>query len=109
MGVGAGHQYASLIGCITLIGILYTFTKIEIWIDRINRVHVYKITCPYREHVFEHFEALMKQHKLNFKRGAQCRHHQTVTATWESEGPKKGHDAFIHLILNDITVEKFEF
>jgi putative Mg2+ transporter-C (MgtC) family protein len=109
MGVGAGHQYASLIGCITLIGILYTFTKIEVWIDVINRAHTYKITCPYRENVFEHFEALMKQHKLRFIRGPQCRHNQTVTGTWESEGSKKGHDAFIHQILNDITVEKFEF
>ena len=109
MGVGAGHQYASLIGCITLIGILYTFTKIEVWLDRINRVHTYKITCPYRDNIFEHYEALMKQHKLRFIRGAQCRDNQTVTATWESEGSKQGHDAFIHQILNDITVQKFEF
>lgn len=109
MGVGAGHQYAALIGCIVLVGILYTFTKIEIWIDRINCAHTYKVTCPYREKVFEHFEALMKQHKLKFVRGPQSRDNQTVSATWEAEGAKKDHNAFIHLILNDVTVQKFEF
>lgn len=109
MGVGAGHQYASLLGCITLIGILYTFTKIETWIDRVNRVHTYKITCPYRENIFEHFEDMMKQHKLSFIRGAQCRDKQTVTATWEAEGRKEAHNAFIHKMLNDVTIEKFEF
>ena len=109
MGVGAGHQYASLIGCIVLVCILYAFTKIEVWLDGINCSHTYKITCPYRENVFEQFEALMKQHKLKFVRGPQCREHQTVSATWDAEGSKKDHNAFIHLILNDVTVDKFEF
>jgi putative Mg2+ transporter-C (MgtC) family protein len=109
MGVGAGHQYASLIGCIVLVGILYTFTKIEIWLDRVNCSHTYKITCPYHEKVFEHYEAVMKQHKLIFIRGPQCREHQTVSATWEAEGSKKDHNTFIHLMLNDATVQKFEF
>lgn len=109
VGVGAGHQYAALTGCIVLVGILYTFTKIETWIDRINRVHTYKITSSYRENIFEHFEDMMKQHKLSFKRGAQCRDKQTVTGIWEAEGHKKEHDVFIHKMLNDVTIEKFEF
>jgi putative Mg2+ transporter-C (MgtC) family protein len=109
MGVGAGHQYAALIGCIVLVGILYTFTKIEIWIDRINCSHTYKITCPYHEKVFERLEALMKQHNLTFIRGPQCRDNQTVTGTWEAEGSKKKHNEFIQKMLNDLTVQKFEF
>src|SRR5687767_12754163 len=56
MGVGAGHQYAALMGCIVLVGILYAFTVIETWIYRINTSHTYKITCPYRDQVFEHYE-----------------------------------------------------
>lgn len=51
----------------------------------------------------------MQQHKLKFKRGLQCRDKQMVTGTWEAEGRKKEHDEFIHKILNDVTVEKFEF
>lgn len=109
VGVGAGHQYEALFGCFVIVAILYAFTRIEAWIDRINRVHTYKITGPYRDKIFEHYEDLMQQHKLKFKRGLQCRDKQTVTGTWEAEGRKKEHDAFIHKMLNDVTVEKFEF
>jgi putative Mg2+ transporter-C (MgtC) family protein len=109
VGVGAGHQYEALFGCFVIVAILYAFTRIEVWIDRINRVHTYKITCPYRDNIFEHYEDLMKQHKLKFKRGQQCRNKETVTGTWEAEGSKKLQDEFIHKILNDATVEKFEF
>jgi putative Mg2+ transporter-C (MgtC) family protein len=109
MGVGAGHQYASLIGCIILIGILYVFTIIEKWMEGYNCSHTYKITCLYHEKVFEHYEALMKQHRLRFVRGPQCRDNQTASATWEAEGAKKAHDVFIHQMLADEKVQKFEF
>ena len=109
MGVGAGHQYAALIGCIILVGILQAFTVIEAWMDKMNYSHTYKITSAYRDKVFEHYEALMKQHQLKFIRGPQCRDHQTASGTWEAEGSKKAHNAFIHQILADEQVQKFEY
>jgi putative Mg2+ transporter-C (MgtC) family protein len=109
MGVGAGHQYASLMGCIILVGILQAFTVLEAWMDRVNCSHTYKITCAWHEKVFEHYEALMKQNRLKFIRGPQCREHQTVCGTWEAEGSKKAHNAFIHQMLADEAVQKFEF
>lgn len=109
MGVGAGHQYAALMGCIILVGILQAFTIIEAWMDRINCSHTYKITCAYHEKIFEQFEALMKKHRLKFIRGPQCRDHQTVSATWEAEGSKNAHNAFIHEMLANQSVHKFEF
>jgi putative Mg2+ transporter-C (MgtC) family protein len=109
MGVGAGHQYASLIGCIVLVGILYAFTVIESWIARMNSSHTYKITCKYHNQIFEHYENLMKQHRLTFIRGPQCREQDTISGTWEAEGSKKEHHAFIEYMLNDKAVEKFEF
>lgn len=109
MGVGAGHQYVSLAGCIVLIGILQAFTVIEKWIDRINCSHTYKITCTYHDQVFEHYEALMKKFQLTFRRGPQCREKGTVYGTWEAEGSKKEHNAFIQYMLNDAGVQKFEF
>jgi putative Mg2+ transporter-C (MgtC) family protein len=109
MGVGAGHQYMALGGCIVLLGVLYAFTAIEDRISHINRAHTYRITCPYRDQVFEQYEALMKQHHLTFKRGTQCRHHTTFSATWDAEGSQKNHSAFIRQMLNDAEVEKFEY
>ncbi|OQP57967.1 MgtC/SapB family protein [Niastella populi] len=109
MGVGAGHQYASLIGCVILVGILQAFTIIEALMERLNSSHTYKITCAYHDRVFEQYETLMKQHRLKFIRGPQCRDRQTASTTWEAQGSKKAHDAFIHQMLADESVLKFEF
>jgi putative Mg2+ transporter-C (MgtC) family protein len=109
MGVGAGHQYLALASCVILVLILYAFTAIEKLIDKLNRVHTYKIVCPYHDRILEHYEALLKQHHLQFKRGVQCREKNIISATWEAEGAKKDHNEFIHYILNDRDVERFEF
>jgi putative Mg2+ transporter-C (MgtC) family protein len=109
MGVGAGHQYIALGGCIVLVGILYAFTVIEDWINNINCLHTYRITSPYSEQVVEQYETLLKQYHLTFKRGTQCRDHTTFYATWDAEGSKKNHSAFIRHLLNDVEVEKFEY
>jgi putative Mg2+ transporter-C (MgtC) family protein len=109
MGVGAGHQYIALAGCIALVGVLYAFTAIEEWINKFNRLHTYKITCTYHDQVFEQYEALLKQYRLTFKRGTQCRDHNTFSATWDAEGSQKDHNAFIRHMLNDAEVEKFEY
>jgi putative Mg2+ transporter-C (MgtC) family protein len=109
MGVGAGHEYIALTCCILLVGILYAFTAIEDWIDKLNRVHTYKIVCPYRDHVLEHYEALLKQYHLIIRRGTQCREKNIISSTWEAAGSKKNHNKFIHHILNDQEVQRFEF
>ena len=109
VGVGAGHQYIALVGCIVLVGILQAFTVIENYIDRINRVHTYKITVPYHDGVFEEYEVLMKQYHLTYRRGTQKREQQTFSATWDAEGAKKDHAAFINHMLNNAVVEKFEY
>jgi putative Mg2+ transporter-C (MgtC) family protein len=109
MGVGAGHQYISLIGCIVLVGILQAFTVIEGWLDRINSSHTYKITVPYHDRVLEQFELLMQQNHLKYRRGPQCREQQTISATWDAEGSQKNHTAFIRHVLNDAAIERFEY
>ena len=109
VGVGAGHQYIALAGCMILVGILFALKVIEDWIDRINRVHTYKITVPYHDRVFEQYEALMQQYHLSYKRGTQCRELQTFSATWDAGGTKKNHAAFINHMLNDAGVQRFEF
>ena len=109
VGVGAGHQYVALAGCIVLVGILQSFKMVEEWIDRVNRVHTYEITCAYRDQVFEHYEDLMKRYHLTYKRGRLSKENQTCQATWDAAGSKKNHHAFINHILNDAAVQKFVF
>jgi putative Mg2+ transporter-C (MgtC) family protein len=109
MGVGAGHEYMALAGCLVLIGILHIFTIIESWIDRLHSVHTYKIECTYEENILERYEALLKQHHLSFKRGHQSRSGNMITSMWEAGGRHDNHNKFIHHILNDPQVKKFEF
>jgi putative Mg2+ transporter-C (MgtC) family protein len=109
VGVGAGHQYIALAGCIVLVGILQSFKVIERWIDKINRLHTYEITCAFHDQVFEYYEDLMKRYHLTYSRGRLCRDNQTCKGTWDVEGSQKNHDAFIRHILNDAAVLKFEF
>lgn len=109
MGVGAGFEYIALAGCIVLVGILYLFTIIEEWINRLNRGHTYKIICPYRNHILEDYEALMKQYHLSFKRGTQYRNEDTICSVWQTEGSRESHNKFIQHVLNDQGVKRFEF
>lgn len=109
VGVGAGHQYIALVSCVVLVGILQFFKIIEDWIDNVNRMHTYEITCTYHDQVFEHYEDLMKRYHLTYKRGRLYRDQQTCKGTWDAEGSKKNHQAFISHILNDMKVQKFVF
>jgi putative Mg2+ transporter-C (MgtC) family protein len=109
MSVGAGHEYIALAGCLVLVGILHIFTVIESWIDRLHSVHTYKIECTYEANILEHYEALLKQHHLNFKRGKQSRSGNVITSVWEAGGKHDNHNKFIHYILNDPQVQQFEF
>jgi putative Mg2+ transporter-C (MgtC) family protein len=109
VGVGAGHQYIALAGCFALVAILYAFIAIEEWIDRINRLHTYRITCKYRDQVFQQYELLMKQYHLRFKKGTQCREDQVFHATWDAEGSRDNHSKFINHMLNDPDVQRFEY
>jgi putative Mg2+ transporter-C (MgtC) family protein len=109
MGVGAGHEYIALAGCVVLVGILHLFTVIEAWIDRLHQVHTYKIECTYSANTLEHYEALLKQNHLSFKRGHQSRSGNLITSMWEAGGRHDNHNKFIHHILNDPQVTRFEF
>ena len=109
VGGGAGHQYIALAGCLILIAILYAFKAIENWLDGVNRVHTYKITCPYHDRVLQQYEAMMKQYRLTYKRGKQIRDKHTFVATWDVGGSRKNHAAFVEQILNSSEVQRFEF
>jgi putative Mg2+ transporter-C (MgtC) family protein len=109
MAVGAGHEYVALAGCVGLIGILHVLTIIEDWMDRIHQVHTYKIECIYDENILEHYESLLRQHRLSFKTGQQFRANNMITSVWEAGGKEEDHNKFIHHILQDAQVQRFEF
>jgi putative Mg2+ transporter-C (MgtC) family protein len=109
IGVGGGYEYLCLILSIILVLILYAFIAIEEWIGKLNSAHTYKIVCQYHEQVLEQFEALLKQHRIVIKKGTQSRNNNIITTVWETEGSKKNHKQFINHMLNDSSVQQFEF
>jgi putative Mg2+ transporter-C (MgtC) family protein len=109
MGVGAGFTWISIAGCILLLPILYAFTYIEKWLDRLNSLHVYKIVCSYKPEMIEDFEKKFKAHRLRTGRGVFRREGDQFYATWNVQGPEKKHQQLIHEILNDPSIKTFEF
>lgn len=109
MGVGNGYEWMSIAGCILLLPILYAFTFVEKWLDRINKVHVYKIVCSYSPDIIDRFEKQFTNHRLKSGPGVFRRESDTFSATWNVHGPEKNHQQFIREILADPSVKSFEF
>jgi putative Mg2+ transporter-C (MgtC) family protein len=109
MGVGAGYEWTAIAGCILLLPILYAFTFVEKWLDKINSLHVYKIVCLYNPGVKEQYEQLFKTYKLRTEPGVFRREGDTFSASWSVQGREKNHQRLIKEILDDPTVKSFEF
>lgn len=109
MGVGAGYTWISIAGCILLLPILYAFTYIEKWLDRLNKLHVYKLECQYRPDLVEEYEQKFKAYRLRPEAGIFRREGDSFSATWNVQGPEKKHQQMIREILNDPAVKSFEF
>jgi putative Mg2+ transporter-C (MgtC) family protein len=109
MGVGAGYEWAAIAGCMLLIPILYGFTYIEKWLDRANRSHNYKIVCAWTPEVMEYYEKQFKIHSLKAGPGIFKREGETFSAVWTVMGSEKSHQKMIREILNDPSVQRFEF
>lgn len=109
MGVGAGYEWTAIAGCILLLPILYAFTFVEKWLDRLNSLHVYKIVCPYRPGIREEYEQKFRAYRLRTESGLYKREGDSFSATWNLQGPEKKHQQLISEILADPSVKSFEF
>jgi putative Mg2+ transporter-C (MgtC) family protein len=109
MGVGAGYEWTAIAGCLLLLPILYAFTFVEKWLDRLNSLHVYRIVCSYKPEVREHFEQRFKTYKLRTEPGVFRREGNDFSATWHVQGPEKNHQRLIREILDDPSVKSFEY
>jgi putative Mg2+ transporter-C (MgtC) family protein len=109
MGVGAGYEWTSIAGCILLLPILFAFTYVEKWLDRLNSLHVYKIVCPYKPEVVDQFEKRFKSYRLRPGTGVFRREGNEFSATWSVQGPEKKHQQLIREILDDPSIKSFEF
>jgi putative Mg2+ transporter-C (MgtC) family protein len=109
MGIGAGYGWVSVIGCSLILLMLYVFGLAENWIDHINQMRNYRIVTDFKEETMKRFEKCFQSHHLKYKRGREVKDGDTISGEWFVRGTKKNHLEFIHEILNDPEIKRFEY
>jgi putative Mg2+ transporter-C (MgtC) family protein len=109
MGIGAGYEWVSVLGCVMILLMLIIFGVLETWIDRISQLRNYKIVCDFKEETMFLFEKYFTDHHLKFKRGREIKSGDTLTGEWFVRGTHKNHLSFIHQMLQDPEVRRFEY
>ncbi|HTS45806.1 MAG TPA: MgtC/SapB family protein [Puia sp.] len=109
MSIGAGYTLVAISACLLILAVLYLFTLVENWIDRISQIRDYKIVCDYQNDILRRYETLFVQHHLRFKRSRQSKEGDVITGEWIVKGSEKNHRHFVYEILNDKNVKAFDF
>jgi putative Mg2+ transporter-C (MgtC) family protein len=109
MGIGAGYFLVSGLTCVLILLVLVIFTQLEGWIDRINQIRNYKITCDYQNETLHRYENYLKEQRLKFKRNRELKSGGKITGEWMAQGPEDRHLRFINQVLKDPSVTSFEF
>ena len=109
MGIGAGYEWVSIIACTMILIMLIIFGFMEKYIDRLNQMRNYRIVSEFNEETMHRFEKCFELHHLKFKRGREIKSGETMTGEWFVRGSEKNHLAFIHQMLRDPLVSRFEY
>jgi len=109
MGIGGGYEWISVLGCIIILTVLFLFSKFEIWIDRVNQLRNYRISCDFKQDTMQRFEKNFERHHLRFQRGREIKDGHKIWGEWFARGSLKNHQAFITETLNDPEVTRFEY
>ena len=110
MAIGAGCMVVAASACILILLVLFIFSLLEGWIDRVNQIRNYKIVCPFENETLHRYEQMFRTHHLKFQRSGQRKSAENViTGEWVVQGSEKNHRHCIHEILRDITVKEFSF
>lgn len=109
MGIADGYYVLVLISTLIVLASLFLFTRLEKFIDVVNQSHNYRIVSHYNPDLLYNYEDLFRQYRLRFKRVKQTRVGDKITGTWLVQGRDKNHKRFIEHILQDPSVQEFEF
>jgi putative Mg2+ transporter-C (MgtC) family protein len=109
MGIGAGYEWVSVIGCVLILLMLFVFGLMENWIDRLNQMRNYKIVTEFKEESMRRFEKCFEANHLKYKRGREIKDGMIITGEWLVRGTQKNHFAFINQMLTDPEIKRFEY
>jgi putative Mg2+ transporter-C (MgtC) family protein len=109
MGIGAGYYFASACACLLILIVLAILPFFEQLIDRLNQSKDYSITCVSSGKTALQFEQLMEQNHLKYTLTSFRRNGNDLSLRWSVQGRAENHNQFIAAILNDNSVQRFEY
>jgi putative Mg2+ transporter-C (MgtC) family protein len=109
MGIGCQMYLASVAGCVLVITILFLFSFMDRFLDRLTQVRDYKITYPYEENQQHKYEKLIDQYGLTILSRSQSKTGNIITGEWTVKGNETNHHDFIEFILLDNGISEFDF
>ncbi len=111
MAIGAGFLLIAAFAAGLILVILFLFSLMEGWIDRVNQIRNYKIICAFENETLHRYEDLFRTHQLKFKRSRQTKSAATniISGEWVVQGSEKNHRHVIHELMRDPSVMEFEF
>lgn len=110
VAIGAGYSLVASVAAFMILLVLFIFSLLEGWIDRINQIKNYTIVCNFENETLHRYEDLFRAHHLKFRRSRQTKSASNdITGEWFVQGSEKNHRHCIHVILRDPSVKAFEF
>lgn len=109
MSVGAGLYIPAVVTCIIATFFLSVMPHLENWIDRINRESDYTISSRYDAAIIQEYEKLIEKHGLHIISRSRTKSGDIIKSEWKLQGSEKKHEAFIEEMLNNKTVQEFDF
>jgi putative Mg2+ transporter-C (MgtC) family protein len=109
MGIADGAYLVVLFSTVVVLAALLLLTKLEFYIDRMNRSVVYKVSSVYSEEMLDEYEEILSDCKLSYKRMKRIKSGNNITGFWIVQGSEKNHNAFTDRMLRHPSVKEFEF
>ena len=92
-----------------VVTVLFLFSFLDAFLDRLNQIREYKIAYPYEENQQHKYEELMVKYGLSIKSRTQNNTGNIITGYWIVKGNEQKHLDFIEFILKDNAVTEFGF
>jgi len=110
VAIGAGCLWIAVVSCGLILSVLFTFSLLEGWIDRVNQIRNYRIVCPFQNETLHRFELLFRDHHLKFRRTRQGKSSDNmISGEWVVQGSEQNHRHVIHELMRDPSVTAIEF
>ena len=109
MCIGSNNMLLAGFSVALIMVILVLLTRFENYIDGINEIHNYKISCKYHDDALFKYAELFKDYKLNATKGKLSRNGDLFTGTWTVVGKHEAHRQFVLNIISNDDIVELEF